>query len=174
VPQDTHLFHDSIRENVRWVVPDAPDAEVLQALRLAGAADLLARLPLGLDTVIGDRGVLLSGGERQRLALARALLVRPRLLVLDEATSALDAESEQSIRTTIAALAPSVTVLMITHRLTSARHADQVIVLDDGAVVAAGPWSQLIDGRDSRLARLWTAQLGLEDALVANSTPRSS
>jgi ATP-binding cassette subfamily C protein len=174
VPQDTHLFHDSVRENVRWIAPDARDADVMEALRLAGASDLLARLPKGLDTVIGDRGVLLSGGERQRLALARALLVRPRLLVLDEATSALDPESEQSIRQTIAALTASVTVLMITHRLTSARHADHVIVLDEGAVVASGAWSTLMDGTDSRLSRLWAAQLGLDETLVPDSAARSS
>jgi ATP-binding cassette, subfamily C, bacterial len=174
VPQETHLFHDTIRENVRWVAPDAPDAEVLEALRMAGASALLARLPNGLDTKIGDRGTLLSGGERQRLALARALLRRPRLLVLDEATSALDPESERSIRQTIASLTPAVTVLTITHRLTTARQADHVVVLDQGAVVAEGPWETLLAGEDSRLSRLWAAQLGLDDELVPQDGVRSS
>jgi ATP-binding cassette, subfamily C, bacterial len=174
VPQETHLFHDTIRENVRWVAPDASDGEVLDALRMAGASALLARLPNGLDTKIGDRGTLLSGGERQRLALARALLRRPRLLVLDEATSALDPESERSIRQTIASLTPAVTVLTITHRLTTARQADHVVVLDHGAVVAEGPWETLLAGEDSRLARLWTAQLGLDDELVPQDGARSS
>ncbi|MFL5620142.1 MAG: ABC transporter ATP-binding protein [Gemmatimonadaceae bacterium] len=174
VPQETHLFHDTIRENVRWVAPNASDAEVLEALRMAGASSLLARLPNGLDTKIGDRGTLLSGGERQRLALARALLRRPRLLVLDEATSALDPESERSIRQTIASLTPAVTVLTITHRLTTARQADHVVVLDQGAVVAEGPWETLLAGEDSRLARLWTAQLGLDDELVPHDGARSS
>ena len=174
VPQETHLFHDTIRENVRWVAPNASDAEVLDALRMAGASALLARLPNGLDTKIGDRGTLLSGGERQRLALARALLRRPRLLVLDEATSALDPESERAIRQTIASLTPAVTVLTITHRLTTARQADHVVVLDQGAVVAEGPWETLLAGEDSRLARLWTAQLGLDDELVPHGDVRSS
>ena len=174
VPQETHLFHDTIRENVRWVAPNASDDEVLDALRMAGASALLARLPNGLDTKIGDRGTLLSGGERQRLALARALLRRPRLLVLDEATSALDPESERAIRQTIASLTPAVTVLTITHRLTTARQADHVVVLDQGAVVAEGPWETLLAGEDSRLARLWTAQLGLDDDLVPHGDVRSS
>ena len=174
VPQETHLFHDTIRENVRWVAPDASDPDVLEALRMAGASALLARLPDGLDTLVGDRGTLLSGGERQRLALARALLRRPRLLVLDEATSALDPESERAIRQTIAALTPAVTVLTITHRLTTARQADHVVVLDQGVVVAEGPWEMLLAGEDSRLARLWTAQLGLDDERVPQSTARSS
>ena len=174
VPQETHLFHDSIRENVRWVAPDASDADVNEALRMAGASALLARLPNGLDTLVGDRGTLLSGGERQRLALARALLRRPRLLVLDEATSALDPESERAIRHTIAALTPAVTVLTITHRLTTARQADHVVVLDHGVVVAEGPWETLLAGEDSRLARLWTAQLGLDEDGVAADALRSS
>jgi ATP-binding cassette subfamily C protein len=174
VPQETHLFHDTVRENVRWVAPDATDAEVLEALRMAGASVLLRRLEHGLDTKIGDRGTLLSGGERQRLALARALLRRPRLLVLDEATSALDPESELSIRQTIASLTPVVTVLTITHRLTTARQADHVVVLDQGAVVAEGAWETLLAGENSRLSRLWTAQLGLDDEVVPQDAPRSS
>jgi ATP-binding cassette, subfamily C, bacterial len=174
VPQETHLFHDTIRENVRWVVPGASDEEVLEALHMAGASSLLARLPNGLDTKIGDRGTLLSGGERQRLALARALLRRPRLLVLDEATSALDPESERSIRQTIASLTPVVTVLTITHRLTTARQADHVVVLDHGAVVAEGPWETLLAGENSRLSSLWTAQLGLDDEPVPPDAVHSS
>jgi ATP-binding cassette, subfamily C, bacterial len=174
VPQETHLFHDSVRENVRWVAPDATDDDVLEALRMAGASTLLARLPRGLDTLIGDRGTLLSGGERQRLALARALLRRPRLLVLDEATSALDPESERAIRQTIASLTPAVTVLTITHRLTTARQSDHVVVLDHGSIVAAGAWEALVKLQDSRLASLWAAQLGLDDERVPETALRSS
>ncbi len=174
VPQETHLFHDSVRENVRWVAPEATDDDVLGALRMAGAGALLARLPRGLDTLIGDRGTLLSGGERQRLALARALLRRPRLLVLDEATSALDPESERAIRHTIASLTPAVTVLTITHRLTTARQADHVVVLDHGSIVAAGAWEALVGLEDSRLASLWAAQLGLDEEGVPQTALRSS
>ena len=174
VPQATHLFHDTVRENIRWIEPGRDDAAVLDALRLAGATELLARLPRGLDTVIGDRGTLLSGGERQRLALARALLGKPRLLVLDEATSALDPESERAIRQTIAALTPSVTVLTITHRLTSARQADHIVVMEGGAVVAAGSWDALMGAGGSLLSRLWAAQLGVNEEVVAGSAARSS
>ncbi|MEO6526557.1 MAG: ABC transporter ATP-binding protein [Gemmatimonadaceae bacterium] len=174
VPQETHLFHDTVRENVRWIAPERDDAAVLEALRLAGATELIARLPQGLDTVIGDRGTLLSGGERQRLALARALLGKPRLLVLDEATSALDPESERAIRRTIAALTPVVTVLTITHRLTSARQADHVVVMEHGTVIAAGPWDTLMEGAGSRLSTLWAAQLGLENDAVPASRLQSS
>jgi ATP-binding cassette subfamily C protein len=174
VPQETHLFHDTVRENVRWVVPAASDGAVRHALHLAGADELIARLPEGLDTVVGDRGTLLSGGERQRVALARALLREPRLLVLDEATSALDPESERAIRQTIAGLTPAVTVLTITHRLTSARHADHVVVLDDGAVVAAGRWDALLARTDSGLATLWSAQIGVDDEVVPGAVARSS
>lgn len=160
LPQETQLFHDTVRENVRWVVPDASDASVRSALHLAGASPLLDRLPLGLDTLIGDRGHLVSGGERQRIALARALLRRPRLLVLDEATASLDSESEAAIRATLASLTPVVTVLMITHRLHTARLADHVVLLDEGRVVAEGSWERVLEHPSTRLADLWHAALG--------------
>jgi ATP-binding cassette subfamily C protein len=158
LPQETQLFHDSVRENVRWVVPDASDEDIAEALRLAGAEPLLRRLPQGLGTVIGDRGTLLSGGDRQRIALARALLRRPRLLVLDEATAALDVESETAIRATLRELTPAITVIVITHRLHSARLADHVIAVDAGTVVAEGTWASVVEGPSSRLAQQWQAQ----------------
>jgi ABC-type multidrug transport system fused ATPase/permease subunit len=120
-------------------------------------------LPHGLDTVIGDRGHLVSGGERQRIALARALLRHPRLLVLDEATASLDAESESAIRATLATLTPAITVLMITHRLHTARLADHVVLLDEGRVLAEGTWEQVLQHPSSRLAELWQAALGREN-----------
>lgn len=133
VAQDTLLRHRTLRENITWGM-DVSDADVLESLARAGAQKLLASLPEGLDTVLGDRGIRLSGGERQRIAIARALLRRPKLLVLDEATSALDLESEAEIRASLGALTPAVTVLLITHRVTSLRRDDHVVVLEDGRV----------------------------------------
>lgn len=158
LPQDAQLFHDSVRENVRWFVPDAADDVIVDALRLAGASALLGRLARGLDTVVGDRGVLLSGGERQRIALARALLRRPRLLLLDEATSALDMESEREMQATLRGLTPDTTVVIVTHRLATARQADHVVVMDGGAVIAEGAWQDIVADPSSRLALLWDAQ----------------
>nr|MBA3672873.1 ATP-binding cassette domain-containing protein [Gemmatimonadaceae bacterium] len=139
VPQDGALFHVTVRDNVRWAAPNASDAEVTEALRAAGAAPFLAAHADGLDTIVGDRGALLSGGERQRIALARALVRKPALLVLDEATNALDEESERAIHDTLRALTPAVTVLMVTHRLAAAARADHVIAIDAGRLATRPP-----------------------------------
>lgn len=142
VPQDVFLFHDSIRSNLLWGRPDASDDELRAALRRA-AADFALQLPQGLDTVVGDAGVRMSGGERQRLALARALLRRPSLLILDEATSALDADNEARIHRAIDALHGDLTLVVIGHRLPALEHADQVIVLEAGRLRAQGRWAQV-------------------------------
>jgi ATP-binding cassette subfamily C protein len=134
VAQEGFLFHDSVRRNLTWSSPAASDAEIADALALAGATELVARLDQGLETVIGERGSLVSGGERQRLGLARALLARPRLLVLDEAANAIDAESEAALLARIAALAQRPTILMISHRDASLRFCDCVIRVDAGTV----------------------------------------
>ena len=134
VPQEPLLFHDTVIANLRWARPDATEDEVQRALAQAAATDFVARLPQGLHTVVGDRGVRLSGGERQRLALARALLRRPVMLVLDEITSALDAESESRILDAIVALRGTVTTLLVSHRAAPLRQADIVYVLDDGTI----------------------------------------
>ena len=142
VPQDVFLFHESIRDNLLWAKPDATEAELQQALECA-AADFVATLPQRLDTQVGDGGIRLSGGERQRLALARALLQQPSLLILDEATSALDRDNEQRIRQSLERLHGDLTVVVIGHRLPTLEHADQVLQFDQGRIVAQGSWQQV-------------------------------
>ena len=138
VPQDPYLFHDTIRANLVWARPGAADDALWRALELAAAADFVAGLPLGLDTVVGDRGSRLSGGERQRIALARALAAEPALLVLDEATSQLDADNELLIVETLRSLRGRVTVVAVAHREAVLAAADRVVTLDAGRVVGGG------------------------------------
>ena len=137
VPQDVFLFHESIRANLLWAQPGASEGDLWRALALASAEALVRQLPDGLDTVVGDRGERFSGGERQRIALARALLREPTLLVLDEATSSLDAGNETAILDALAMLHGSMTILVIAHQRSSLRDADQVITVADGRVVPA-------------------------------------
>jgi ATP-binding cassette subfamily C protein len=139
VPQDAFLFNDSIRRNLLWGDLQASDTDLTQALQRA-AAEFVFELPLGLDTLVGDGGVLLSGGERQRIALARALLKKPALVILDEATSALDRGNEARIRQAIENLHGDLTVLIIGHRLPTLEHADHIIVMDKGRIKAQGTW----------------------------------
>lgn len=146
VPQETILFNDSIRTNLLWAVPHADDDELWQALDKA-AADFVRELPHGLDTVVGDQGLRLSGGERQRIALARALLGQPSLLILDEATSALDMENEERIRQAIVNLHGDLTVVAIGHRMATLQHADQVLVMEAGIIAAQGSWSEVKESR---------------------------
>lgn len=145
VPQEVFLFHDSIRNNLLWGWPEARDADLYLALQRA-AADFVLDLPHGLETLVGDGGVRLSGGERQRLALARALLRRPSLLILDEATSALDRDNEARVREAIEHLHGDLTLVLIGHRLATLEHADQVVVLQAGRVAAQGTWEQVRPG----------------------------
>ena len=158
VPQDTFLLHDSIEANLRWMSPDATEEELWAALRGAAAEDFVRRLPEGLDTLVGDRGTRLSGGERQRIALARALLTRPQLLILDEATSQLDAANERQILDALEGLRGERTVILIAHRPTMLALADDVLCLEDGRVVEAGPRAEL-ETKGSRLAQ-WIALQG--------------
>jgi ATP-binding cassette, subfamily C, bacterial len=160
VAQDTFLFHDTVRANLLWARPDASDAELEECLRRAAADGFVHRLPRGLDTVIGDRGTSLSGGERQRLALARALLRAPSLLILDEATSAVDAENELRIQRAVEELHDHVAVLLITHRISTVRVADAIYVVEGGRVVESGSWDELL-ARGGRFAALWRAQVGI-------------
>jgi ATP-binding cassette subfamily B protein len=143
VTQDAHLFHDSLRANLLFAKPDATDEEIAQALASAQIADLVASLPLGLGTVVGERGYRLSGGEKQRVALARLLLKSPHLVVLDEATAHLDAESEAAVQRALDETMSQRTSLVIAHRLSTIRNADQILVIDEGRVVASGTHAQL-------------------------------
>ncbi len=142
VPQDVFLFNDTIANNLRWGDENATDEALKHVLTLA-AAEFVYQLPLQLNTIVGDGGVRLSGGERQRIVLARALLKQPSLLILDEATSALDMENEHRIRQAIENLHGNVTVVLIGHRLATLEHADQVIKIANGKVVAQGSWQQI-------------------------------
>jgi ATP-binding cassette subfamily C protein len=158
VAQDTLLFADSLRANLRWAAPATTEEDMRRALRLADALDFASSLPHGLDTPLGERGVLVSGGERQRIALARALLRQPALLILDEATSALDAESERRIQEAIERLAGRMTIVVITHRLATVRGADAIHVVEGGTVVESGDWTSLLQAPRGRFRDLCVAQ----------------
>ncbi|MEO3945371.1 ABC transporter ATP-binding protein [Gorillibacterium sp. CAU 1737] len=160
VSQEPFLFHASIRDNLRLVEPDAAEERMWEVLELAAAADFVAKLPQGLDTILGDRGLRLSGGERQRLVLARALLRSPAILVLDEATSALDNENEEKIQDALFRLRGKITLIVIAHRLSTIRNADQVIVLDQGKVVQCGEYSSLAREKRGMFRRLLGVQRG--------------
>ncbi len=144
VTQDAHLFHDTIRANLRYARPDATDVELVEALQAAQIWGLVSSLPEGLDTVVGDRGYRLSGGEKQRLAIARLLLKRPAVVVLDEATAHLDSESEVAVQRALETALEGRTSLVIAHRLSTVRHADQILVVDDGRIVERGRHEELL------------------------------
>ena len=144
VSQETYLFHGTVRDNLRFACPDATDEELEEAARAARIHDMLARLPQGLDTVVGERGYRFSGGERQRLAIARTILRNPPVLVLDEATSSLDVETERQVQEALDALAVGRTTIVIAHRLSTVRDADLIVVLDRGRIVERGTHSELL------------------------------
>ncbi len=144
VSQETYLFHESVRENLRFAKPNATDEEIEQAARAAQIHELIATLPEGYDTVVGERGYRFSGGEKQRIAIARTILRNPPILVLDEATSALDTQTERAVQRALERLAEGRTVIAIAHRLSTVRDADQIVVLDRGSIVERGTHDELL------------------------------
>jgi ATP-binding cassette subfamily B protein len=162
VTQDAHMFHDTIRANLTYAKPDATDEQMADALRSAQIWDLVSSLPDGLETVVGDRGHRLSGGERQRLAIARLLLKAPRIVVLDEATAHLDSESEVAVQLALDTALEGRTSLVIAHRLSTVRNADQILVVDHGNIVERGTHEQLLalDGEYADLYHTQFAETG--------------
>lgn len=159
VPQEPLLFHRTIRENIAYGKPDATDNEIMAVARLAKAHEFIKDLPLGYDTLVGERGIKLSGGQKQRVAIARAMLKNAPILVLDEATSALDSESEVAIQQALHKLMEGKTVVAIAHRLSTLREMDRIIVLEGGKIVEDGSHDSLLQ-YEGIYARLWKHQAG--------------
>src|SRR5687767_4092479 len=153
VSQETYLFHASVRDNLRFARPDATDEEVEDAARAAQIHELIATLPEGYDTTVGERGYRFSGGEKQRIAIARTILRNPPVLVLDEATSSLDTQTERLVQEALERLSAGRTTIAIAHRLSTVRDADQIVVLDRGRVVEIGTYDDLF-ARGGRFAEL--------------------
>jgi ATP-binding cassette subfamily B protein len=162
VSQETYLFHASVRENLRFARPDATDEEIEESARTARIHTLIASLPDGYDTIVGERGYRFSGGEKQRMAIARTILRNPPVLVLDEATSSLDTQTEYAVQAELERLSEGRTTITIAHRLSTIRDADQIVVLDRGEIVERGTHEDLL------------AQGGLYSALVARDVAEQS
>ncbi|HUH11673.1 MAG TPA: ABC transporter ATP-binding protein [Longimicrobiales bacterium] len=167
VPQDNFLFDGTIRENIAYGRPDAAEEDIRRAAAVAHCDEFIDRFEDGLDTIIGERGVKLSGGQRQRVAIARAVLADPRILILDEATSSLDSESEAMIRDGMNRLRHGRTTFVIAHRLSTIRSADQILVMDDGAVVERGTHEELL-ALGGLYRRLYEKQHGVESDRFIN------
>ena len=162
--QETVLFSGTIRDNIRYGRPEASDEEVIAAARVAQAHDFVTSFPEGYDTVVGQRGVNLSGGQKQRLAIARALLVDPAVLILDDSTSSVDVETAARIQVALREARADRTCILIAQRISSVLHADQILVQDEGRIVAVGTHRELLATSD--LYRdIYESQLGGEDSV---------
>jgi subfamily B ATP-binding cassette protein MsbA len=162
VTQETVLFNDTVRHNISYGKPDATEEEIENAARIAFAHEFIIELPLGYDTIVGERGIFLSGGQRQRLAIARALLVDAPVLILDEATSALDAESERLVQRAIGNLILNRTTIVIAHRLSTVRRADMIVVMAAGGIIEMGTHGELI-ARGGQYRKLYELQFADEE-----------
>ncbi|MDQ0975356.1 ABC-type multidrug transport system fused ATPase/permease subunit [Neobacillus niacini] len=161
VSQEPFLFNATIRDNLLLIKPNATEEQIKEALEFSAAAEFTSRLPKGIDTIVGDRGIKLSGGERQRLVIARAILRKPSILILDEATSALDTENESKIQEAIERLKGKMTIIVIAHRLSTIRNADKVIVLEQGKIIQQGQFNQLATDKSGMFNNLLKKQVEL-------------
>jgi ABC-type multidrug transport system fused ATPase/permease subunit len=165
VTQDGHLFHESVRSNLLLARPEATVDELVDVLRRSRLDELVASLPDGLDTVVGERGYRLSGGERQRLTIARLLLARQRVVILDEATAHLDSTSEAAVQAALGEALAGRTAIVIAHRLSTIRAADQILVVEDGRIVQRGTHEELLTG-GGRYEELYRTQFDQKVAVA--------
>ena len=154
VSQDVFLFNDTVRYNIAYGKLDATDEEIEMAAKAANAHKFISKMPEGYNTLIGERGIKLSGGEKQRIAIARAMLKNPPILILDEATSALDSESEKLVQEAIETLMKNRTVVLIAHRLSTVKNADKIVVIDKGTIAEVGKHQELLD-KNGMYAKLY-------------------
>ena len=159
VSQDVFLFHGTVADNIRYGTFDATNEEIEEAARMAEAHDFITGLAEGYQTIVGERGQKLSGGQRQRISIARALLKNPPILILDEATSAVDNETEAAIQRSLAHIAENRTTIIIAHRLSTIRHADTILVLENGQLVESGTHNELVS-KNEIYHQLWKVQSG--------------